>query len=272
MPIIHILIVEISVIPRHHGPFTPKRTIRGKIELSLLNFATQNPEWKPSTSAAKFIAHVREKTKETGIGQNLMLHSLKDLERPVIQSLTQSILTPMAAASGNLIHSGIPEQSMMTSHMSDGTSDEALNSTLPLEQSMVKSIMGKNFAQPKRVQETNLQALEMSMNALVLNKMMMNSRQQSTQERYGSFAPLGEQGNVNNPALGNSNALGNLGDLLGNVGESDHEEEATDELGPMRFRTSPLEQQAESNIWGIPTQSQYQSRYPEDSQYSDHGL
>jgi len=259
-----------SIIPRHQGPFTQKRTIRGKIELSLLNFATQNPEWKPPVHAAKFIAHVRDKTKETGIGQNLMLHSLKDLERPVVQSMNQSILTPVAAASGNLIHSGIPEQSMMTSRMSDGTNDEAMNNTL--EQSMVRSMLGKNFAQPRRVQETNLQALEMSMNALVLNKMMMSSRQQSNQERYGSFAPLGEQGNLNNTALGNSNALGNLGDLLGNIGESDHEEEATDELGPMRFRSSPTEQQAESNIWGIPTQSQYQSRYPEDSQYSDRGL
>ncbi|KAE9552204.1 hypothetical protein FO519_004585 [Halicephalobus sp. NKZ332] len=215
-----------SIIPRHHGAFTPKRTIRGKIELSLLNFATQNPDWKPPSYAVKFISNIREKTKETGIGQNLMLHSLKDLERPVVQSLTQSIFNPMAMNPGNLT-SGIPEQSMMTSHMSDGTNDEAMNEVSPVEQSMMRSIIGKNFAQPKRVQETNLQALEMSMNAL------------------------------------------NLGDLLTNVGESDHEEEATDELGPMRFNPNPLEQQAESNIWGIPTQSQYQSRYPEDSQYSD---
>ncbi|KAL7073674.1 hypothetical protein ACQ4LE_007376 [Meloidogyne hapla] len=52
---------------------TRKRTPCGKVELSLLNFATQNPDWVPTGSEAEFIANVKDlvSTEVFGILENM---------------------------------------------------------------------------------------------------------------------------------------------------------------------------------------------------------
>jgi hypothetical protein len=37
-----------------------RNTVYGKVELSLLNFATQNPDWSPPKMSAEFIQNVKE--------------------------------------------------------------------------------------------------------------------------------------------------------------------------------------------------------------------
>ena len=44
-----------------------KVTSAGKVELSLLNFATLNPDWRPPAEAADLINNVKDKVLNGGI-------------------------------------------------------------------------------------------------------------------------------------------------------------------------------------------------------------
>jgi|UniRef100_A0AC35GGN3 autophagy-related protein 9 len=231
-----------------------KNKSRGKIELSLLNFATQNPDWKPSPEAAKFIQQVHERTKDTNVGQNL-LHSLKDIERPIANSLNSKSMIASNIAAANREQRNV-DKSMVASNISDGTNDERMRPLSPLFDSLAMSVIqqhvGMEYAQPTHLQQTNRQALEMSMNALLVNQILMSSHHQREPETYGSFA--NPQQNEPSPL----NPLGPLNDAENNQQESEAEE-ALDELPPMHFQAT--QNQEESDIWGVPSQSQYHSHY-----------
>uniref|UniRef100_A0A7E4VGZ5 Autophagy-related protein 9 n=1 Tax=Panagrellus redivivus TaxID=6233 RepID=A0A7E4VGZ5_PANRE len=255
-------------VPRARRP----NAIRAKIELSLLNFATQNPDWQAPENLANFLAQVRDRTKDTPLNNlgnladptapqaadnDVLLHSLKDLQRPVAQSMGQSAYQRNA------------DLSMMASHLSDGTNDERMHPLMnasndPLTNSVIQSTVGLNFSKPARLQESNRQALEMSMNALLVNRML-----QSTHSRHHSAEPSPFYGStIQTSAYPTStpgpNAVGLTSFFGGASGLQDHtaeEEEARDEMPPLRMHES-----AESDIWGVPSQSQFQSRYG-DSRY-----
>ena len=136
-----------------------KNKCRGKIELSLLNFATMNPDWRPPADAANFIAHVHEKTKNSNMGQHLMLHSFKDIERPIANSLnTKSMLASQVAPLNPDMPgpSGTTDKFMTASHYSDGTNDDQMRAMSPLYDSLAMSVIqqhiGADYAQPMRVQ------------------------------------------------------------------------------------------------------------------------
>ena len=93
------------------------------------------------------------------------------------------------------------------------------------------------------------------MNALLLNQMLMSSHN-SNSRNQGGYGSLGHD----EPSP--LQPLAPLTDTFPGSRNTEEGEEALDQLPPMQFQAQNNQQ--ESDIWNVPTESQYHSRYDRD--------
>lgn len=274
-----------------------KRNAFGKVELSLLNYATQNPDWIPPKIAAEFIQNVKELVSlevlnatapiEANINQQqqkcasfidpktlallqassyMSLRQMEQSQRgetalPIDDAIfrqrknnnemnvtkndsttivdsrqavhppqhfpvaTSSLTTKrnIPFSTSQINYESVNGQHQQSTHPNYLVSDSRLLASSFITPSPLAAII-----QPQAVQESNLRATEMSLNALAVNHMLFlnNTLEQPRQnQRIGSYGSI---------FLGNlrrNGATGNVGSRYG------------------------MDSVAESNIWGVPAES-----------------
>jgi hypothetical protein len=279
-----------SATPRHSVKYATTKSGSGKVELSLLNFVTLHPEWRPPAEAMALIQNVREKLAKDAIENPqqhaIMRESLHELARSIMGAPSGLGTLPMASsvmhnipetetdelaaletlsstnpdAPPSSFSAAVPSarSNRSGSTTSIGTANAASSTTHRSGLAGIKQSSEKNEpewassslfypmpfsnVQPVNIRERNAQAMEMSMNALLVNRMLMSS---STTHRlpntYGSTTMAANP--VNQQSRYPMNAQSRFG------------------------ATST----AASNIWGVPDQSHFR---PNDSMYGsdDNGL
>ncbi|KAI6189676.1 Autophagy-related protein 9 [Aphelenchoides bicaudatus] len=195
-----------------------RNTKRGhaKVELSLMNFVTQNPDWKAPVESEELVRNVRElwsKDLQQAIEQQEVTAStafgpLSNLN--ILNSMTQSVRekaektrTPPSSPT-TLRKSAQQQKSGQESQMIESRAGDFSDSATAAltASSMMKSIQQNsliqaptaryyNTAVPLNIQDRDMRALEMSMNALAITELLMSrgSVVPSNQNVYGSIAP-----------------------------------------------------------------------------------
>jgi hypothetical protein len=133
-----------------------------------------------------------------------------------------------------------------------------LNSAFLNSQSSV--VPRVNFVQPRVVQEANAQALEMSMNALLVNRLLMSGQAQQNPafgfSGYGTIAPL----------------IPPAPPLISNLPQRYPSQTNYQQNAMFTGRANRNPSVTASNIWNVPDRSHIDA--PEDSIYTpdDHNL
>ncbi|KAI1720791.1 autophagy protein apg9 domain-containing protein [Ditylenchus destructor] len=280
----------------------------GKIEMSLLNFATLNPGWEPSPAATSFINNVKDLVAQeiTANPENAQLPlqcSLQDLETSMRQAaLTggHDLTMSMAAFASNpnqsiQQHSG-PTRSTAnlfeestSAHEEDDDGDEdgppssfltanskpasslARQSSVPSGETKERfgsqhavsvtanTVAGSsNSGMASSQRENNARAMEMSANALALNRLLMSSLSVAA-------APPRQHGYEPFDSLRNRPGHLGYGAFATNAGSSML---PNPPIGASRYGTVTGSVVA-SNIWGVPEMSQIASVTDASGRYTE---
>ncbi|KAI6236777.1 Autophagy-related protein 9 [Aphelenchoides besseyi] len=243
------------------GRRAPRRR-HAKVELSLLNFVSHNPAWKPPTAAEELIKNIREmwskdlqlvSEQQPGIFAPLLDNSAMLMSQSTVRhrgnEQRERISTPPPSPTSNARNPlSVNQQASMMNSTNAGMFAESAaaamstSSIFSMRQSNIiqaPTARYLNRAMPDRMQESEMRALEMSMNALAVTDLLI-SRGSGAFTELAALAHRGSYGTNNTPF----------------VPSTDRSPFRPPNQQQTNVNTVGATSNMASNVWGVPEESQ----------------